>query len=80
MGHVGALIEQRSNGIKDLRHGAMVDEDLKYGEPAIFLVFDKRTPVPPLPGALPHPGRQSLQGGGLTDGEVLAMAHDSREC
>ncbi|MCB0416908.1 MAG: alpha/beta fold hydrolase [Bdellovibrionaceae bacterium] len=53
VGHIGALIEQRSNGIKDLRHGAMVDEDWKYGEPAIFS-YDKHTPVPPLPGVHYH--------------------------
>ena len=53
VGRIGALIEQRSNGIKDLRQGAMVDEDWKYGEPAV-LNYDKHTPVPPVPGVHYH--------------------------
>lgn len=39
LGLIGNVLEQRSDGIKDLRHGAMLEEDWNSS---------KRTPVPPL--------------------------------
>lgn len=53
LGHVGNLIEQRSNGIKDLRLGFMVDEDWKNEKskrPGLY----QRVQVPPLRGVHYH--------------------------
>jgi hypothetical protein len=47
LGEVGNIIEQRSAGIKDLRQGAMLEEDWKFPR-------KKRTPVPPLAGVHYH--------------------------
>lgn len=50
---IGALIDARSAGIKDLRLGLLVDED--WRDPAAAARFlDERTEVPPLPGVPYH--------------------------
>jgi len=48
MGTIGNLLEQRSHGIKDLRLGAMREEDLKTSPST------SHTPVPPNPGTQYH--------------------------
>lgn len=63
IGKIGNLLEQRSNGIKDLRHGAMLEEDWKYGDET------KRSPVPPLPEVEYH-----ILVGNLTADENSMMA------
>ena len=45
-------LNQRSNGIKDLRHSILVDED--WQDPHADDLFPPRTPVPPLPGVQYH--------------------------
>ena len=45
-------LNQRSNGIKDLRHSILVDED--WQDPHADDLFPPRTPVPPLPGVHYH--------------------------
>lgn len=50
---VGRIANERSNGIKDLRWGFMVDEDWQQ-ENADALTGVKRVPVPPLPGVRYH--------------------------
>ncbi len=49
---ISGLLDQRSNGIKDLRHALLVDEDWQ-SEHADDL-FPPRTVVPPLPGVRYH--------------------------
>ncbi|MDU0371209.1 alpha/beta fold hydrolase [Hymenobacter endophyticus] len=49
---ISGLIDKRSNGIKDLRHARLVDEDWQ-NEHADDL-FPPRTVVPPLPGVRYH--------------------------
>ncbi|WP_354579655.1 alpha/beta hydrolase [Hymenobacter sp. UYP22] len=49
---ISGLIDKRSNGIKDLRHARLVDEDWQ-SEHADDL-FPPRTVVPPLPGVRYH--------------------------
>lgn len=53
LGLVGHLIEQRSDGIKDLRLGSMVDEDWKENKKN-FLDHFKRIPVLPIQGVQYH--------------------------
>ena len=45
-------LNQRSNGIKDLRHSVLVDEDWQH--PRAADARPPRTPVPPLPGVRYH--------------------------
>jgi len=45
-------LNQRSNGIKDLRHSILVDED--WQDARADNLFPPRTPVPPLPGVRYH--------------------------
>ncbi len=49
----GAIIDQRSNGIKDLRFGLMVDQDWR-DRPYDDRLFMERTVVAPLPGVDIH--------------------------
>ena len=50
LGTIGNLLEKRSNGIKDLRHGSMLDED--WNSPGAH--SGNRHPVPPIPGIRYH--------------------------
>lgn len=49
---ISGLIDKRSNGIKDLRHAILVDED--WQDPHANDLFPPRTLVPPLPGVRYH--------------------------
>src|SRR5205823_3723139 len=49
LGLVGNVLEQRSDGIKDLRLGSMRDEDWKDPKKTLADHF-RRAPVPALPG------------------------------
>lgn len=49
---VSGLLDKRSNGIKDLRHALLVDED--WQDPHADDLFPPRTLVPPLPGVRYH--------------------------
>jgi len=49
LNYLADIIEQRSNGIKDLRLGFMLDEDWQ-GNPDITQHSDARMTVPPIPG------------------------------
>jgi hypothetical protein len=50
---IGAVIDARSAGIKDLRLGLLVDED--WRDPAVAArSLEQRTAVPPLPGVPYH--------------------------
>ncbi|QJX45657.1 alpha/beta hydrolase [Hymenobacter taeanensis] len=49
---VSGLIDQRSNGIKDLRHARLVEQD--WQNPHADDLFPPRTVVPPLPGVHYH--------------------------
>jgi hypothetical protein len=49
---ISGLIDKRSNGIKDLRHAFLVDED--WQDPHANDLFPPRTLVPPLPGVRYH--------------------------
>ena len=49
---ISGLIDKRSNGIKDLRHAILVDED--WLDPHANDLFPPRTLVPPLPGVRYH--------------------------
>lgn len=49
---VSELLDRRSNGIKDLRHARLVDED--WQSPHADDLFPPRTLVPPLPGVQYH--------------------------
>ncbi|QNH63362.1 esterase/lipase family protein [Hymenobacter sediminicola] len=49
---ISGLIDKRSNGIKDLRHAILVDED--WQDPHADDLFPPRTLVPPLPGVRYH--------------------------
>ncbi|MBC8082420.1 MAG: alpha/beta hydrolase [Hymenobacter sp.] len=49
---ISSLIDKRSNGIKDLRHAILVDED--WQDPHANDLFPPRTLVPPLPGVRYH--------------------------
>lgn len=51
LGHIGHLMESRSNGIKDLRHGYMLEDDWKLG---IQVKGQARVPVPPILGVRYH--------------------------
>lgn len=53
LGTVGNILEQRSDGIKDLRSGAMVDADWKQAT-ANLVGHPGRTPVPPMAGVKYH--------------------------
>lgn len=50
--YVANIIDQRSNGIRDLRHARLVDED--WQSPHADDLLPPRTPVPPLPGVQYH--------------------------
>ncbi|MCB1325037.1 MAG: alpha/beta hydrolase [Spirochaetales bacterium] len=65
---VGRIADERSNGIKDLRWGFMVDEDWQQ-EGANDLLNVERTPVPPLPGV-----RYNLILGSLTESMASPLA------
>lgn len=47
LGHIGNIMESRSNGIKDLRHGYMLERDWREGATT-------RSPLPPVPGVRYH--------------------------
>lgn len=49
----GAIIDQRSSGIKDLRFGLMAEEDWR-DRPNDDRLYVERTPIPPLPGVDYH--------------------------
>ncbi|WBO82998.1 esterase/lipase family protein [Hymenobacter yonginensis] len=49
---ISGLIDKRSNGIKDLRHAILVDDD--WQDPHADDLFPPRTLVPPLPGVRYH--------------------------
>ncbi|MFH2010134.1 MAG: alpha/beta fold hydrolase [bacterium] len=49
----GRIIDERSNGIRDLRFGLMVEQDWR-DHPYDERLFLKKTPVPPLPGVDYH--------------------------
>jgi len=87
----GAIIDQRSSGIKDLRFGLMADQDWR-DRPYDDRLYVERTPIPPLPGVDYHvlvgtlPGNDESPiaryfGDGLVSkrsamGESLVSAHD----
>lgn len=87
----GAIIDQRSNGIKDLRFGIMVEEDWR-DRPYDDRLYVERTVVPPLPGVdyhvlagtLPENDQSPIAryfGDGLVSrssamGEAIVSAHD----
>lgn len=53
LGTIGNILEQRSDGIKDLRLGSMLEEDWINSKMKPASVID-RAPVPPLPGIEYH--------------------------
>lgn len=52
LGEIGDILEQRSNGIKDLRHGSMLEED--WNPKLSKAGKGERTPVPPIHGIAYH--------------------------
>lgn len=87
----GAIIDQRSGGIKDLRFGLMADQDWR-DRPYDDRLYMERTVIPPLPGVdyhvlvgtLPENHESPIArffGDGLTSkrsamGESIVSAHD----
>jgi len=69
-----ALLNARSTGIKDLRHGACVEEDWRDRDPD-ELLRDRCTEVPFLPGAHHH-----FVGARLADGPVGSVLGDLLVC
>jgi len=67
---IGALLNARSAGIKDLRFGSCVEEDWRDGDPDEFL-RDRCTEVPFLPGAHYH-----FVGARLADGPLGSALGD----
>jgi pimeloyl-ACP methyl ester carboxylesterase len=59
---IGQIIDERSNGIKDLRHGTLVDQDWERPH--------RRTPVPLIPGVDYHVLAGTLS---ENDGSPLAL-------
>ncbi len=68
MGTIGNFLEQRSNGIKDLRLGSMLEEDWNP-KPGTVPHPEGRAPVPPLPRIAYH-----ILIGTLTKDEKSLMA------
>lgn len=65
---IAKIADERSNGIKDLRWGFMVDEDWASGD-SDGLLSARRTPVPPLPNT-----KYYVLVGSLTETEIAVVS------